>query len=770
MQDELTHIRSTGVATLNEDGVSILRKNIVVSQPGRVITADKAYIYRDNKTGHITSIKLIGNVHLAEHGKLIVSNEATVDFYPEVIHLHQSIYRIYRNNSNGYGTAEFAVREPTQEIILHRATYSTCSPLDPSWQISGSKIILDKANNVGHAYNAVVTFKHVPIFYWPDYSFPLHRERKSGFLMPTAGWQTNAGYDVGVPFYWNLAPNYDTIITPQYYTNSGSRLSNYFRFLTAQSSGDWYASFLPNDTEFGKIRAQYINTYSNPTYYNQSVMAPYLNTLEHGSNQRGFFSLSDSTVIDEDWKASFNLNYVTDPYFFQYLSTTPIQTSTLTNQLLNSADINYSGEQWQFDSLVQGYQTLHIIGQYLNPALDQYIRAPEFSSEAYYPDALPGLDFLMNTDLANFAYDNDITGLQPFGARLHLRPGVLLPIYFDGGYLKPQVWGDETAYSVYANENSPGQNLVSDQNRTLPILAIDNDFNLENDFTFNNKSYRQTLEPHLFYLYVPYVNQNQLPNFDSLLLPFSFSQLFTLNEYTSYDRLQNANQISLGLTQQIYNFDGDQELHTDLGTIYYFSSPQVCLVAGCHLPTRTLSPIYGDLAFSPDREWSLGTNAAWDPELDEMDNAGTNINYHRDPRSTIGLGYQFVHQDNNSLGAAAVSNPNDQKFSFNTSEITSGIGWPLTQRWSLLGYSAYNISLKRFDTYYGGLQYDSCCWSISLITQRSYVSTSINQDNQPVNQFNTSYLVEFQLKGLGFVGTGNTNTLLQSTIPGYGQY
>lgn len=768
-KSELTHIRSTGVATLNEDGVSILRNNIVVSQPGRVITADKAYIYRDNKTGHITNIKLIGNVHLAEHGKLIVSDEANVSFYPEIIHLNHSIYRLYRGNSNAYGTAEFAVREPTQEISLHHATYSTCSPLNPSWKISGSKIILDKTNNIGHAYNAVVTFKHVPIFYWPDYSFPLHHERKTGFLMPTIGTQTDAGFNVALPFYWNLAPNYDTIITPQFYTYSGARLSNYFRFLTKQSTGDWYASFLPNDTEFGTLRQQYINTYSNPAYYDQSIMAPYLTSLRNGSNQRGFFSLSDSTAIDEDWNAAFNLNYVTDPYFFQYLNTNPIPTNTLTNQLLNSADVNYNGDQWQFDTLMQGYQTLHIIGQYQNPALDQYVRAPEFSTDAYYPDALPHTDFLMNTDLANFAYDNDVTGLQPFGARLHLRPGLLWPVYFDGGYLKPQVWVDESAYSIYANQNSPGQSLVQDQNRTLPILALDNDFNLEQDFTFNNKSYQQTLEPHLFYLYVPYTNQNNLPNFDSVLLPFSFSQLFTLNQYTSYDRLQNANQISLGLTQQIYNFAGDQKLRTDLGTIYYFSSPAVCLAAGCQLPQRDISPIYGDLSFSPEREWSVGTNLAWDPEINEMDNAGANINYHRDAKSSIGLGYQFVREDNNSLGAAAVSNPNNQQFSFDTSEITGGAAWPLNQMWSLLAYSAYNISLQRFDTYYGGLQYDSCCWSISLITQRSYIGSTVNAGGLS-NDFNTSYLVQFQLKGLGFVGTGNTNALLQSTIPGYGQY
>lgn len=769
-QAEVTHISASGVATLREDGVSILRKNIVVSQPGRLITADMAYIYRDNKTGHITQIKLTGNVHLAEHGQLIVSDEATVYFYPQTIDLKQSVYHIYRNGNHAYGTAEYVTRDATQKIILHHATYSTCSPLAPSWKISGSTIILDKKNNIGHAYNGVITFKHVPILYWPYYSFPLHKERKSGVLMPLAGWQTNSGFNVAWPIYWNMAPNYDMIVTPQYYTNRGSRLSDYFRYLTAESSGDLYASFLPDDKEFQSMRQQAISVYSNPAQYDQTVMAPYLNSLEKDSNQRGFFSFADRTEWDDKWTSQFNFNYVTDPYFFQYMSTNPIQTSTLTNQLLNSADLNYSGEQWQFSALAQGYQTLHIIGQYQNPALDQYVRAPEFTSEAYYPEAFPHTDFLMNTDLANFGYNNEVTSLQPFGARLHIRPGLLWPVYFDGGSLKPQVWLDESAYSVYANQETPGQNLTQNQNRTLPIVALDNSFELEQNFSFDNQSYQQTLEPHFFYLYVPYTNQDNLPNFDSVLLPFSFPQLFALNQYTSYDRLQNANQISLGLTQHIFNLSDEQTLRTDLGLIYYFSQPKVCLVAGCQLPERSVSPVYGDMSFSPNHNWSLSTNLAWDPVISETDNAGVSLNYHRDARSSAGLSYQFVRENNNSLTATAISNPNNQQFSTDTNEIAAGLGWPLSKMWSLLAYSDYNISLQRFDTYYGGLQYDSCCWSLRFITQRSYTDSTANTNGGLNNNYDTGYFVEFELKGLGFAGTGNSNALLRSTIPGYGQY
>lgn len=782
-------ITAKGPSTITTNGLSLLQQQVVVTQPGRIVEADNAYIYRDGKTGHITKIILVGHVKLREAGKLIVADKGTLTLYPKTADLVNVAYHIYSeqpyNHSikgpfDAWGTATHAHRDEKQVLTLHTASYTTCSPINPTWVLRASRIVLDKIHHIGKAYNARVRFKGVPILYTPYYSFTLDHQRKTGFLTPRFGYITqtatasNATFplnllpnDFSFPFYWNMAPNYDLTITPEYLTQRNYEFSALFRFLSKRSQGNSFVTYLPNDPQFQLFRNQTITGISSNPSLDQNFYAPYLNQLRSETNKRAFFSMTDTTKLGTDWVSHIDINYVTDPYFFQDLGG-QMGANTQSNQLLNRLDLEYSGWHWDFMSLLQTYQTLHMINQIQTPALDQYSRLPDLTLNGYYPYVDHNIDFILDSEFVNFSYQSNFNPDKPMGQRLHLRPGLSFPLYFSTGYFTPQIWADMVGYNV--EHLQPGQTSTAD--RVLPIADIDTSLYFDREFSMGNNNYVQTLEPRFFYLFVPFQNQDALPNFDTVLLPFSFEQLFSLNGYTGDDRLQNANQISLGLTSRILDAEtGAPILTGNLGEIYYIALPRVCLSTGCTEPIYQFSPIVGELIYSPGNSWSLSGSVAWDPNIGQANNATTSLTYNRNGSGThiASLNYLFVKGNPVSIVPGFISQPSNV-YSTDTSQITASLAWPLIKKWSLLGFWDYNVTFSRTDTYFVGLQYDTCCWSFRLITQRSFWGVVTGTNGSLQNRYTSSYYAQLQLKGLGDFGTTGANTLLSGSIPGFPKY
>jgi len=124
----------------------------------------------------------------------------------------------------GSGRADVLKLEGENQYALENATWSTCSPPDPDWYLKAGELTLDYDREIGVARNATVVFQDVPIFYMPWAEFPLVAQRKSGLLPPTFGTSNKTGVDLTVPYYWNIAPNYDATFAPRYMIHEPSRL------------------------------------------------------------------------------------------------------------------------------------------------------------------------------------------------------------------------------------------------------------------------------------------------------------------------------------------------------------------------------------------------------------------------------------------------------------------------------------------------------------------------------------------------------------------
>lgn len=773
--------------TFQQEGTSILIGQVTLAQPGRLANADRILIHRDSKNDTPTTADLYGNVTLREPGKLMVGDSAHMELHSKVANFIHAIYRMVLgaptstiNNSKttpvltAWGKAS-AIHQDKQGLInLSKASYTTCAPTTNSWQVNAKKIILNRDTGRGYAYNAWLDVNDIPVFYTPYFNFPIDKRRQSGFLFPTIGSSSSSGFNFTVPYYWNIAPNYDALITPHIFAKRGIQMNGAVRYLTPDSNGDISGSFLPHDPVFSNFQDSAASNYAGN---------PALGRLLNSSDDRSAFAWHNTTIFNEHWNSAINYNSVSDDYYLQDFS--DIRTIS-NNQLLQQASLNYAGENWVFNGILQGYQTLHPVNQ--AAVANPYSTLPQLNWNGNYPDEALGLSYQINNQFTYFDRSpnpGEITPV-PRAARINIQPGVSLPITGLAGFITPSLQLALTHYNM--GSQVPG--FDNDIQRNIPIFNIDSGVYFDRDTSLWGKAYQQTLEPRLFYLYVPYRNQDNIPIFDTGIVPFTYDSLFMNNRFSGLDRIGDANQIAYALTTRFLDADsGAEKFRASIGQLYYFHNRRLNLcnpgaaagttpstasnygscnidpliAVGATSSTEKFSPIAGQLAYYFNPNWSATANAAWDPASDETVNGGANLQYKPAVNHVVNLNYNYIR-----FGDTAPAVPNQPavppaSHMNDLNQAGVSFAWPVRERWSAVGGYTYNISHQYPQTYFYGLQYDNCCWAVRLVAGRMF--TSLNQNNNPT--FNNVVYLQWQLKGLANVGMDDPTTFLLNNIPGY---
>ncbi len=795
---ETTITANSGLGHLN-NGVSTLTGNLVISQPGRIVTADKGNLYLNN--GVYTDVNLMGHVTLHEQGKFLIADNGHINLQNKSAELYNVIYRFFlpkanqpmppvigmsvqniAKSLNAWGSASKLSQKPNKIEQLENTTYSTCPPISRVWDLESRLINLDHNTGRGTAYDATLYTYGVPVFYTPYFNFPIDNRRQSGFLFPTYTSSTITGIGIGFPYYFNLAPNYDDTLTPRYYTESGMQLSNEFRYLTSNSSGNFSFSYLPGDRAFEEFqdKAQMLPQYGG---FAGNVSLP---RLEDDSDNRSIISWQDSTQFNDNWSGSVNYTRVSDDYYLEDFGATPAE--IITNQLLQQATISYESEDWNFMGRLQSFQTLHPVNQAVT--VNQYNSLPQFVLNSNLPIYDDQLNYEFSGELVNFTNTPNpgSTILPPEGTRINLVPGILFPMRTAAAYLTPQLQFDFTEYNV---RNQP-ENFSDDINRSVPIFDIDSGLYFDRDVSLFGGDYEQTLEPRVYYLYVPFRNQNDIPIFDTYIQPFTYDQLYLDNRFTGVDRIGDANQISVGLSSRFLDQNtGEQKFQVGLGDIIYFENRQVSLcntpgctdsaiVGGMLTPiassvgttsqTESTSPIVGQMTYNFNKAWNATANLAWDPNTHlHTQNAGLNLQYNPLPDYIFNVGYNFLRYGD-ALTAQPDSTPNTIEPNVpatsgqnNLSQPGFSFVWPLEDQWQVVGSWNYNLSHEHSQAYFYGVEYDSCCWAVRLV--QAHIFSSLNNSGAP--QYSNTFYIQWQLKGLGNIGTNDPTSLLLSSIPGY---
>lgn len=789
--------------TFAQHGISTLEGQVTINYGSRQIVANKAYLYRDRDANKLATVYLCEALRLREPNTLILAEKGHFDIKTKVNSLTGIIYRTtiddgsLINVPNYSGSLKKASLKYLEELkkphkIQHLSawgiakkysqnkphiyhfndvSYTTCPPTHGVWKVKASHIKLNKETGRGEAYNARLLFKSIPIFYTPYMNFPINARRKTGFLWPTLGSlnrnNSYSGYYLGIPFYWNLAPNYDTTITLTYYSERGLQFADLFRYFTPSSIGNIRVSILPDDQYFPTFKEKQEQVYratTNP--YKQAE----LNQLSRANNTRSSLSWQHNTRFNEHWSANIDYNYVSDDYFLEDFSYH--LTENTQNQLPQQGEINYASEHWNFTGRLQGYQTLHPI-DIDSVFQNQYTRLPQLILNGDYPDQWHGIHYFANNEATHFDIRNTPGDYAkyPIGNRLNIQPGLELPLNWPFLYINPRAQIAFTQYDIGRVTNT----MSKRQNRSISIFDVSSGLFLDREVSIFNNGFQHTLEPQIYYVYIPYRNQSQIPVFDTTVNTLTYDQLFAYNRFSDIDRINDANRISLGITSRLISQEeGIEKLRAALGEIVYFKNRSVTL---CQSPTvctdfpensdnkRRFSPVSGLLNLTMTERWSLTADAIWDPLTRALANQTLALHYKRDKYRVMNLGFSYVRNGNPFGGIIVNSNAsvpgiNNQ----NNLKLTDiSFSWPIFHDLGVVGRWSEDWNTLHFQNLFYGLQYDSCCWAAQFVAGRTFVGI---EQNRP--QYANQFYFQISLKGLGtFNPKGDPTAILRNNISGY---
>lgn len=760
-------------------GTSFSEGKVTITRLGQQIIANKAYLYRDPSTGKISSIELRDHVILREPNELIIAQYGSYDIMHHARYLHGILYRtavystqsekhalsnaelqVARKNAqlSAWGKAKTFTQTQPKIYIFKEASYSTCPPLSRVWQVKASQITIDENSGRGVARNARVSVKGVPIFYTPYLNFPVDSRRQTGFLFPTFGTSGKSGASITTPFYWNIAPEHDVTVTPSYLAKRGLNTNMLFRYMSSQGSGNMKVGILPDDRAFSDFQKTSRNTFQNSS--NVSTQAE-LRRLLNGDTTRSSLLWQEQRRFNDHWSSSINYSHVSDDYYLRDLGGNLNEVTQ--NQLLQEATVNYKNPHWDFLGRIQGYQTLHPLDTTVFQ--NQYTRLPQLILNGDYPDNKTGLNYFIENELTYFDIHNtpgDATKL-PAGNRFNVQPGINLPMNWPYLFMNPRFQWAMTGYQLGRVNNGE----TKTPSRTIPIFDINSNLYFDRNVQLFHTAYQQTLEPQLYYVYIPYRNQSDLPVFDTTVNTLTYDQLFTYNRFSGIDRINDANQVAVGVTSRFINTEsGAEKIKMGIGQIIYFQKRRVTLCDdnSCsdtpeNASNRNLrSPISALLNYNATENWSVSANSIINQKSYNLDNQSVTLSYRPAERRTINLGYNFVRNGDIILPNNPSSSQN------NMSQTDLSWAWPISRDWSSVARWTENWNRKRFQNLLYGLQYDSCCWAVRFIAGRIFTGLALSNTTY---QYNTLFYVQFALKGLGNMGNSDPDQLLSSSIGGY---
>ena len=682
-----------------QQGWSKLSGHVEVRQTARIITAPTAMVYRDPNTKEVNKIELVDGVRYIEPGRVMIAQKAVVNPDDGSGYIENVLYRFNSNRSGAilpaWGRASMIERFANKDYLLKKSTYSTCAPQDKAWHIEADTIALDQANTTGTAKNAKLVIRDVPVFYTPYLSFPTSNERKSGFLMPTAGYSNVGGFDFSIPYYWNMAPNYDATITPHVYAMRGVMIGSEFRYLTSNSNGILTGSFLPDDRAFKQFILDNQNEFP---------------ILAGQSTNRWSMRFFDVTNLTQNLTLHVDYQHVSDNYYLQDFTSS---LSLLTErQLLRQGDLTYTTPHWVFQGMVQSYQTLQPVNE--TPVGDIYKRLPQLSAQGTYDDLPFNANLNILGQFDNYQWPNDFVPM-PEGPRYYLNPILSFPFIRPWGFITPAIQLVQNYYEVR------GSGSLADHNysRSIPRYSVDSGLYFDRFTTLFNEAYTQTLEPRLYYLYVPYHNQTAIPVYDSAYMIFNTDQLFRTNRFSGFDRIGDTNQITYALsTRLISDRSGREKASFTIGQIRYFADRRVPLcqsitgvcfdnpyTLGFLSPIATTSPLATRAIYRFNPSWSVVGDYVWNGADNNTNNANVAFQYEPAVNHIVSLGYTYLV--NGDITQISISKPQANALH----QASVAYAWPFNDHWSSLGAYSYNIS-KDYDMMaLLGVQYDSCCWA-----------------------------------------------------------
>ena len=589
---------------------------------------------------------------------------------------------------HAHGTAGEIIKIDESRSQFHDILYTSCDPDDRDWHLTASQLNIDEDSGRGTAKNATLYFQDIPFLYLPYIMFPIDDRRMSGMLTPLISYSDTRGGSLAVPIYWNIAPNTDATITPAWYSKRGLQWNSENRYLLRNHEGQVDLSYLDDDL-------------SNSTRW--------LKKWQHRAN------------LGLGIKANFLLQEVSDESYFSDFESLTSERDDI-DYLERHITISHSSESWQTNLLWQDYQT---IDQNIAIPDQPYQRLPRLTLNSLFKPFDNGLQFDLRNEWVEFERDSSVTG-----SRLHIAPSIAWSKSNSWYFFKPKLQYALTEYRL--DNNSPNENSIS---RSIPTLSLDSGLIFERVFSAK-RGLIQTLEPRLFYLNTPFEDQSIIPDFDTALLSESYNNLFKTNRFSGFDRIGDADQVTLGISSRIISTNSGAELfNIALGQIHYQQDRRVSLDNTTDFSPK--SNLIAQMSMTPSENWKITSKLVRQPDSKNLSEKNLSINYQKHGFAA-NIEYFFTDQElEQSLLSAA---------------------YPLNDRWTIVAKYHQSLLFDEPVENLFGLSYESCCWGFKILASQTSDKNFIETDQ--------AIYFEMTFKGLSQVGQ-DIDTRLTNSISGY---
>jgi len=660
-----------------------------------------------------------GQVRLAKGGTIVQGPELRLKLDSQIGTMDNAT--IAMPAVGGFGSAKRIEFDGPGKVNLLQAMFTTCRPDEAGWLLQADKLRLDQESEQGQAERARLIFQGAQSPVIPRLSFPLTDSRRSGWLPPTVGITSRTGADLTLPYYVNLATNRDLTLYPRLSLLRGASVGAWGRYLEPKANGEFRVELNPNDLRTGE-----------PRYYWSS--------LHRFQNLAGWSGQWDvRSVSDDQYLVDYSRNIIGS-------SIRSIPRAIVASRSLGEGALTLSATTYQ-----------NVLDARTSPP---YEAVPRIEWRWYrYADgesanwAAQRLDWGGVLDVARFRRPL-IDSVE--GWRTVINPSVQAPWRQPWGYIRPSLSLHATDYRFAPSEalNRSGfSQAILDQaavQRVLPQFSIDSGLFLERQVS-RVDGLEQTLEPRLFYLYVPYREQRQLPIYDTAVADISYAQLFADNRFIGHDRIADANQLTFALSSRLLRSDTGRELFRAAAALRHHLSEPRLQIAGQPQLTDPQSDLLMVASGKPFSAWNLDGGVQVGLTRGNLARAFLGARYQPDESRLGNLQLRFIE---NQVG-----------------QIDASWRWPISGSWSLLGRSNYSfqrkvlnpVSLQTVDARPGvieglfGAERKADCWAFRTVLQRYVTGPDLT---------NTAIFVQLELNGFGGIGN-NPFDILRRGIPGY---
>ena len=695
IQFEAGHVE----AQLGDRPTALMSGGVLVRQGDRLAGAETASYDPDT-----LALSLEGGVRYEDPNSQITSDSAEFSYSSGLIRFEGADFRLMDGGARGAASALEINRQGRLE--LDDVNYTTCPPDSNDWLLVADDIDLDTEKGVGTARGVKLRFQGIPILYTPYISFPIGDARKSGILTPEFGSSGRSGRALSIPYYWNIAPNYDATLTPRLLTDRGLQVLSEFRYLTKRNDGTLNFDYLPDDDR------------------EQERLGSAENIDRH------LLDIQHRTEFAGGLRGLVDYREVSDSRYFEDLGN-GLSISSITH-LNRSLQFDYFGKRWSMLGRFQDYQTIDqtLIDDCVSAvACDlPYRRLPQILVNGSWPDGLLGLRYGFDGELVYFDRDVGVTGW-----RLDAAPTVDLPIEKPGWFITPGVILEYTQYQL--DNVAPGD--PDDPTRTLPIASLDAGMILERAMG-SSRGRIQTLEPRLLYVHIPHREQSGLPVFDTIVPDLNLVQLFRKNRFLGVDRIADTDQLSIGVTSRILDVSSGREIITaTIGQALYLSSQGVTL-PGNTMSTSSSSDYIAEVRFLLFENFNFDLGYQWGTGNTGTSQSEARFQYRPRRDRILNLAYRY------------------RKHSLEQGDVS--LSWPMAKKWNIVGRYNYSFRDQEALEQFVGIEYESCCWGLRLVTRRHISTRDGTRD--------TSIGLQLVLKGMTSLGT-KADRLLEHGILGY---